>query len=163
MIIWPGTALRSLGMLIFLNNHTKLATSYESQMVELLCMDLGLELGVRFLIGGSMSTKLVRDASSYIGMPCRVGKWREINGGSMPLDCVVVVGVTDNGEVIGVLMTGVIGLIYILIESHPGDLWDMTLLMIVYEARCGIGRGRRQAGNVCFRLLIEHWIEEAGR
>jgi hypothetical protein len=40
----------------------------------------------------------------------------------MPLDCVVVVGVTDNGEVIGVLMTGVIGLIYILIESHPGDL-----------------------------------------
>jgi hypothetical protein len=61
-------------MLIFLNSHTKLTTSYESQMVELLCMDLGLELGVRFLIGGSMSTKLVRDASSYIGMPCRVGK-----------------------------------------------------------------------------------------
>jgi hypothetical protein len=38
-----------------------------------------------------------------------VSEWRAIIGGSMPLDCIVVVGVTDNGEVIGVLMVGVIG------------------------------------------------------
>jgi hypothetical protein len=71
-------------------------------------MDLGLESGVWFLIGSSTSTELAGDAS-YIEMLCRVSEWRAIIGGSMPLDCIVVVGVTDNGEVIGVLMVGVIG------------------------------------------------------
>jgi hypothetical protein len=37
-------------------------------------MDLGLESGVWFLIGGSTSIELARDASSYIGMFCGVSE-----------------------------------------------------------------------------------------
>jgi hypothetical protein len=35
--------------------------------------------------------------------------WRGISGGVISFDCIVVVGVTDSGEVIGVMMVGLMG------------------------------------------------------